>query len=40
MNRVDAEFEAQINISDGEMIEGNLPKKPLRLVQAWGGTTS
>ena len=28
------EFEAQINISDGEIIEGNLPKKPLRLVQA------
>jgi len=29
------EFEAQINISDGEVIEGSLPKKALRLVQAW-----
>jgi len=29
------EFEAQINILDGEIIEGNLPKKALRLVQAW-----
>ncbi len=29
------EHHAQINISDGEIIEGSLPKKPLRLVQAW-----
>jgi len=29
------EFEAQIDISEGEIIEGNLPKKALRLVQAW-----
>ena len=29
------EHEAQINISDGEIIEGNLPKKAIRLVQAW-----
>lgn len=30
-----AEFEASINIDDGEILAGNLPKKQLRLVQAW-----
>jgi hypothetical protein len=29
------EFEAQINIVDGDVIEGDLPKRALRLVQAW-----
>ena len=29
------EHHAQIKISDGEIIEGNLPRKALRLVQAW-----
>lgn len=30
-----AEFEAAIGIDDGEVIAGNIPKKQLRLVQAW-----
>jgi hypothetical protein len=30
-----AEYKAQISISEGEIIEGTLPKKALRLVQAW-----
>ncbi len=30
-----AEFKGKINIIDGELIEGSLPKKALRLVQAW-----
>ena len=30
-----AEFEAQIDIDSGEIIEGNIPRKQLRLVQAW-----
>ena len=30
-----AEFEASINIDDGEIIAGELPRKQLRLVQAW-----
>jgi len=30
-----AEFEASINILDGEVLAGELPKKQLRLVQAW-----
>lgn len=30
-----AEFEAAIGISDGEMLAGDLPRKQLRLVQAW-----
>ncbi len=30
-----AEFEASINISDGEILAGSLPRKQLRLVQAW-----
>ncbi len=29
------ENQAQISITDGEIIEGSLPKKALRLVQAW-----
>jgi Domain of unknown function (DUF4160) len=29
------EYKAKINIIDGEMIEGPLPRKALRLVQAW-----
>ena len=29
-----AEFEASININDGELLAGNLPRKQLRLVQA------
>jgi len=28
-------FEASISIEDGEILVGNLPKKQLRLVQAW-----
>ena len=31
-----AEFEASINIGDGEVLAGELPRKQLRLVQAWG----
>lgn len=30
-----AEYKAKINIMDGELIDGDLPKKALRLVQAW-----
>lgn len=30
-----AEFEASINLSDGEVLAGELPRKQLRLVQAW-----
>lgn len=30
-----AEFEASISIQDGEILAGDLPKKQLRLVQAW-----
>ena len=32
-----AEFEESININDGEILSGNLPRKQLRLVQAWIG---
>ena len=30
-----AEFEASIGIEEGEILAGNLPRKQLRLVQAW-----
>ena len=30
-----SEFEASINIQDGEVLVGDLPRKQLRLVQAW-----
>jgi hypothetical protein len=30
-----AEFEASIRIDDGEVLAGQLPRKQLRLVQAW-----
>ena len=30
-----AEFEASINLKDGEVLVGSLPRKQLRLVQAW-----
>ncbi len=30
-----AEFEASIGIADGEILAGQLPRKQLRLVQAW-----
>jgi len=30
-----ADFEASISIEDGEILAGELPKKQLRLVQAW-----
>lgn len=30
-----AEYEASIDIADGEVLAGELPKKQLRLVQAW-----
>ena len=30
-----AEFEASIGIEDGEILAGSLPRKQLRLVQAW-----
>lgn len=30
-----AEFESSIDISDGEVLAGQLPRKQLRLVQAW-----
>jgi hypothetical protein len=30
-----AEFEASIAIEDGEILAGQLPRKQLRLVQAW-----
>lgn len=30
-----AEYEASIRIDDGEVLAGQLPRKQLRLVQAW-----
>ena len=30
-----AEFEAAISLIDGEVLAGELPRKQLRLVQAW-----
>lgn len=30
-----AEFVARIIISTGDLLDGNLPKRQLRLVQAW-----
>lgn len=30
-----AEFEASIDIAEGEVLAGQLPRKQLRLVQAW-----
>ena len=30
-----SEFEATISIDTGEILEGKLPQKQLRLVQAW-----
>jgi hypothetical protein len=30
-----AEFEASISLEDGEILAGKLPRKQLRLVQAW-----
>ena len=30
-----AEFEVSIGIEDGEVLSGELPRKQLRLVQAW-----
>lgn len=30
-----AEYEASIGIGDGEVLAGQLPRKQLRLVQAW-----
>lgn len=30
-----AEFEASISIHDGEILAGDLPRKQLRLTQAW-----
>jgi hypothetical protein len=30
-----AEFEVAIGIDDGEILSGDLPRKQLRLVQAW-----
>jgi len=30
-----AEIEASVSIDDGEIIAGDLPRKQLRLVQAW-----
>lgn len=30
-----SEFEASIGIEDGEILAGELPRKQLRLVQAW-----
>lgn len=29
------EFEASVGIGDGEVLAGELPRKQLRLVQAW-----
>ena len=29
------EFEASIDIENGEILSGDLPRKQLRLVQAW-----
>ncbi|MFH1859974.1 MAG: DUF4160 domain-containing protein [bacterium] len=30
-----AEFETSISIEDGEILAGKMPRKQLRLVQAW-----
>ena len=30
-----AEFEASLGLPDGDVLGGELPRKPLRLVQAW-----
>ena len=30
-----AEFEASVNLVDGDVLAGELPRKQLRLVQAW-----
>jgi len=30
-----AEFEASVSIGEGEVLAGELPRKQLRLVQAW-----
>lgn len=30
-----AEFEASIDLADAELLAGELPRKQLRLVQAW-----
>ena len=30
-----AEYEASISIAEGEVLAGQLPRKQLRLVQAW-----
>lgn len=30
-----AEYEASIGLHDGEILAGELPRKQLRLVQAW-----
>lgn len=30
-----AEFEASISLADAEVLSGELPRKQLRLVQAW-----
>jgi hypothetical protein len=30
-----AEHEASVSIADGEVLAGQLPRKQLRLVQAW-----
>jgi len=30
-----AEFEASVDIENGEILSGDLPRKQLRLVQAW-----
>ena len=30
-----AEFEASVSIVEGEILAGDLPRKQLRLVQAW-----
>jgi len=30
-----AEFEASVGIGDGELLAGELPRKQMRLVQAW-----
>ena len=30
-----AEFEASLGIDEGEVLSGELPRKQLRLVQAW-----
>jgi hypothetical protein len=30
-----AEFEASLSIADADLLAGNLPRKQMRLVQAW-----